>query len=160
MKPPFISPALARLVPLSRGLLFQSGHGRAPRQFRLDIAKRHAARFQEHQQVKQQVGAFGNEMAAIILDRGDPWLPRFLAKLLGAMLRALAEQFAGIRRRAARSGADIDGGGQVMDRETRHQLNPGMCARGWDAAHPMELNTSVTKSRQGSSRIGSPARTM
>src|ERR1700730_2580562 len=160
MKPPFISLAFARLVPLSRGLLFQSGHSRAPRQFRLDIAKRHAARFQEHQQVKQQVRAFGNEMAAIILDRGDHGLHRFLAKLLGAMLRTLVEQFAGIRSLAARSRADIDGGGQVMEGKTRHQLKPGMCARWWDAAHPMELNTSVAKSRQGSSRIGSPARTI
>jgi len=62
-------------------------------------------------------------MAAIIFDRRDDGLDRFFAKLLGAMLRAIVEQLFGIGRLPAGCGAGINGGGQIVDRETRHYVN-------------------------------------
>src|ERR1700722_3105536 len=148
-----------RLVALARRLFFHSRHCGALRQRGLDFFQLHAARFQQHQQVKQQVGAFGDEMAAIGPDRGDHGFHRFLAELLGAMLRPLVEQFAGVGRLSSRRRAGIDGGGEIMDRKTRYQLNSGCSPRDGRYASA-GFSTSVTKSRQGSRRIGSPARTM
>src|SRR5665213_75578 len=88
------------LIPLARGLLFEPGHRGSLRQRRLDILKPDTARLQQHQQVKQQVGALGDQVVAIVLDRGDHGFDRFLAELLGAMLRPLVEQLAGIGRLA------------------------------------------------------------
>ena len=76
--------------------------------------------------MKHQIGTFRDEMIAVILDCGDHGLDRFLAQFLGAVLRALVEQLAGIGRLAARCSAGVDGGGQIVDRETRHQLNSSM----------------------------------
>src|SRR6202022_2845717 len=148
------------LIALARGLLVQSGHRRALRQRRLDFFKLHAARLQKHQQVKQQVGAFGHQVVAIVLDRGDHGFHRLLAKLLGAMLRTLVQQFAGVGRLSSRRRAGIDGGGQVMDRETRHQLTPRGRPQSIGRRSYAAFSSSVTKSRQGSSRIGSPTRTI
>ena len=111
-------------------IYFEIGRVEYLRQRGLDFLKFDAARFQQHQQVKQQVGAFGNEMAAIVLNRGDHGFHRFLTKFLGAMLRTLVEQFAGVGRLSSRRRAGIDGGGKVMDRETRHQPNSTRHARG------------------------------
>src|SRR6266550_2039487 len=158
MTPPLSRGWATALIALARRLLFQSRHRRALRQGCLDVFQFHAARLQEHQQVKQQVGAFGNQMVAIVLDRGDHRLHRLLAKFLGAMLRTLVQQFARIGRFSARRHAGIDGGGKIMDRKTRHQLNSR--ARDGTLSIPLGFSTSGTRSRQGSSRIGSPARTM
>src|SRR3989454_8671623 len=122
MTPPLSRGWATALIALTRRFLFQSRHRRALRQGCLDVFEFHAARLQQHQQVKQQVGAFGNQMAAIVLDRGDDRLYRLLAKFLGAMLRTLVQQFARIGRFSARRHAGIDGGGKIMDRKTRHQL--------------------------------------
>ena len=73
--------------------------------------------------MKQQIGALGDQMVAIVLDRGDHGFHRLLAEFLGAVLCTLVEQLAGIGRLPARCGAGIDGGGQIMNREARHQLN-------------------------------------
>src|SRR5260370_63287 len=73
--------------------------------------------------MKEQVGALGHEMDALVLERGDDGFHRLFAKFLGAMLRPLVQQSAGIGRLSARRRAGIDGGGQIVDRETRHQLN-------------------------------------
>src|SRR6201999_723009 len=109
--------------------------------------------------VKQQVGAFGDQMITIVLDRGDDGFHRLFAKLLGAMFRSLVEQLAGVGCLSPRRGAGINGGGEVMDGETRHATQLNKC--GISRAPPIPpFSISVTKSRQGSSRIGSPARTM
>src|ERR1700694_2360744 len=113
---------LALSVALARGLFIQSRHGRALRQCSLDILKLDAARLQQHQQVKQQIGTFGDQMVAVVLDRGDHGFHRLLAKLLGAMLRTLVQQPAGVGRLSPRCRAGVDGGGEIMDRETRHRL--------------------------------------
>src|SRR5665213_3172778 len=141
---------------LARSLLVKPGHGGALRQRGLDIFQRHAARLQQHQKVKQQVGAFRDQMVAIVFDCGDHGLHRFLAEFLGAMLRALVEQLAGVGRLAARRSTGVDGGGQIMYGEARHQLN-SLRPKG---QHLQGCSTSVTKSRHGSSRIARPARTM
>src|SRR5215212_4796477 len=142
MTPPltfYAGPDLAQhrfaLVALARCLLFQSGHGRALRQRRLDILKRDATRLQQHQQMKQQVPAFSDQMATIVLDRGDHGFHRFLAELFGAMLRTLVQQLAGIGRLSYRSRAGIDGGGEIVNRETRHQLNSGASKNGRQRTH-------------------------
>ena len=72
--------------------------------------------------MKQQIGALGDQMIAIVLDRGDHGFHRLLAEFLGTVLRTLVEQLAGIGRLPARRSAGIDGGGQIVDRETRHHL--------------------------------------
>src|SRR3984957_15765602 len=159
LRSPNIHKLSLRLVAFARCLLFQSGHRGALRQRGLDFLKLHAARFQQHQQVKQQVGAFGDEMAAIVPDRGDHGFHRLLAELPGAMLRPLVQQFAGVGRLSSQCRAGIDGGGEIMDCKTRHQLNSNCSPRDGRYASA-GFSTSVTKSRQGSSRIGSPARTM
>src|SRR6266403_1187610 len=110
--------------------------------------------------MEQQIGAFGDQMVAIVLDRGDNGLHRLLAKFLGAMLRTLVQQFACIGRLSSRRRAGIDAGGQVMDRKTRHQPKLTRARRDGTLSIPRGFSTSVTGSRQGSSRIGSPARTM
>src|SRR5664279_5426714 len=145
------------LVALARRLFFQSGHARALRQCSLDFLKFHAARLQKHQQVKQQVSAFGDQMVAIVLDGGDHGFHRLLAQFLGAMLRPLVQKLARIGRLSSRRRAGIDGGGEIVERETRHQLN-SRARKG--RALPKPFSTFVTGSRHGSSRIGSPARTM
>src|SRR5439155_236692 len=160
MTPPLSRGCATALIALARRFLFQSRHRRALRQGCLDVFEFHAARLQQHQQVKQQVGAFGNQMVAIVLDRGDDRLHRLLAKFLGAMLRTLVQQFARIRRFSARRHAGIDGGGKIMDRKTRHQLKLMRARRDGTLSIPWGFSTSGTRSRQGSSRIGSPARTM
>src|SRR5258708_18635399 len=109
-------------VALARGLLFEPGHGRALRQGCLDVLKLHAARLQEHQQVEQQIRAFGDQVVAIVLDRGDHGFHRLLAQFLGAMLGTPIQQLARIGRLASRRRAGVDGGGKIVDRETRHQL--------------------------------------
>src|SRR5438067_4096392 len=106
------------LITLARGLLFEPGHRGALRHRRLDIGKTYSAHLQQHQEMVQEVRTLGDQVAAIVLDRGDHGLHRFLAKLLGAMLGALVEQFAGVGPLSSRRRAGIDGGGQVMDRET------------------------------------------
>src|SRR5258705_3881139 len=107
----------------------------------------------------QQVGGFGDQMVAIVLDRGDSRFQGLLVEFLGAMLGTLVQQVARIGRFSARRRAGIDGGGQVINRKTRHQLN-SRAGRGRDAVPSRGFSTSGTGSRQGSSRIGSPARTM
>ena len=72
--------------------------------------------------MKQEIGALCDQVAAVIFDRGDHGLDRLLAKFLGAVLRALVEELPGVGRLSARRRAGIDGGGQIMKGETRHQL--------------------------------------
>src|SRR4051812_9806549 len=110
-------------IALARGFLFQSGHVGTLVQRGLDLFELDAARLQQNQQMKQQIGALGNEMIAIVLDRGDHGFDSFLTEFFGAVLRTLVEQLAGVGRLSSRCGPCIDGGGQIMDRETRHQLN-------------------------------------
>src|SRR3569833_3215855 len=99
-------------------------------------------------------------MITIILDRGDHGFDGLFAHLLGALLRTLVEQPAGIRRFATRLGAGIDDGGQVMDRETGHQAVLGTGAHKTARARKRHFNSLVTRRRHGSSRIGRPARIM
>src|SRR5215510_10717029 len=110
--------------------------------------------------MKQQIGAFGDQLLAILPDRGDHGLDRFFAQLLGAVLRALVEQLPGIGRLSAGCCAGIDGGGQIVDGETRHHLNSTTLAPLCPRAIRTSLSIFVTGSRQGSSRIGKPWRTM
>src|SRR6185436_1463218 len=149
------------LVALARRFFLEPRNRRPLRQRGLDLVEPDVARLQQHQQVKQQVGAFGDQMVPIVLDRRDHGLDRFLAQFLGAVLRALVEQFAGVGRLSSRCGPCIDGGGQIVDRKTRHQLNSTLARGLRPRRRPRQgLSTFVTASRQGSSRIGSPARTM
>src|SRR4029079_14390502 len=115
-------------IALARGFFFQSGYIRTLRKCRFDILELDAARLQQHQQMKQQIGALGNQMIAIVLDRGDHGFDSFLTQLLGAVLRALVEQLAGVGPLSSRCGPCIDGGGEIMDRETRHQPELKTCA--------------------------------
>ena len=105
----------------------------------LDLFKPDVARFQQHQQVKQQIRAFGDQVVAVILDRGNHGFHRFLAELLGAMLRALVEELDGVGRLAPRRRTGVDGDGQIMDRETRHQLEPNTRAAGTGALSPQGI---------------------
>src|SRR3954447_6217113 len=110
--------------------------------------------------MKQQIGALGYQKVAIVLDRGDHGFDSFLAELFGTVLGALVEQLAGVGRLSSRCGPRIDGGGQIMDRETRHQTNSTQAHRASPEPSPNGLSTFATASRQGSSRIGKPARTI
>src|SRR6201999_81701 len=109
--------------------------------------------------MEQHIRALRDQMLPVIFDRGDNGLHRFLTELLGAMLGALVQQLAGVGRLPSRRRSGIYGGGKVMDRKTRHQLNSHACPE-IGALIYLTFSTSVTKSRQGSSRIGNPARTM
>src|SRR5260370_19319803 len=106
------------------------------------------------------MGALGDEVIAVVFDRGDHGFHRLFTEFLGAVLRALVEQLSCVGRLSSRCCASIDGGGQIMDRKTRHQLHSNKCARNDRTPSPNRLSTFVTGSRQGSSRTGSPARTM
>src|SRR4051794_13699802 len=148
-------------IALARGFLFQSGHVGPLVECCLDVFELDAAGLQQHQQMKQQIGALGYQMVAIVHDRGDHGFDSFLAELFGAVLRALVEQLAGVGRLSSRCGPRIDGGGQIMDRETRHQTNSTHAQRAYGPVPSQaRLSTFATRSRQGSSRIGRPARTM
>src|ERR1700744_4612637 len=111
----------AALFFLARRLLFQSGHAGSVGQHGFDLFETNVARLQQHQQMKQQIGALGDEMIAVILDRRDHGFDSLFAHLLGALLRTLVEQLASIGGLTAGFGAGVDDGGQVMDRETGHQ---------------------------------------
>src|ERR1700739_2999161 len=111
-----------RSIALARRLLFQSRHACPLRERGFDFRKLHAARFQKHQQMKQQVCAFRDQMVAVLADGGDYGLHRLLAALFGAMLRPPVQELAGVRPPPGRLGAGIDDAGQLMNRETRHQL--------------------------------------
>src|SRR4051812_19676947 len=117
------TPYALGLIALARRLFFQPRHCRTLRQSRFYILERYAARFQKHQQVKQQVGAFGDQMIAIVFHRGDNGFHRLFAELLGAMFRTLVQQLARIGRLCSRCRAGIDSGGEIMEGETRHR-NP------------------------------------
>src|SRR3954471_6499549 len=147
-------------IALARGFLFQSGHVGPLVECCLDVFELDAAGLQQHQQMKQQIGALSDQMVAIILDRGDHGFDSFLAEFFGAVLRTLVEQLAGVGRLSSRCGPRIDGGGQIMNRETRHQLNSTQAQRASPEPPPTGLSTFATASRQGPSRIGKPARTM
>src|SRR6478672_9892717 len=111
-----------RSIALARRLLFESGDTGPLLERGFDFLELHAARFQKHQQMKQQVCAFRDQMVAVLADGGDHGLHRLLAELFGAMLRPPVQELAGVRRLPARLGAGIDDAGQIMNRETRHQL--------------------------------------
>ena len=68
----------------------------------------------------EQVGAFRDQMRAIVFDCCDYGFDCFLTELLGAMFGALVEELAGIGRLATRCRAGVYGLGQIVDRETRH----------------------------------------
>src|ERR1700733_4556048 len=87
--------------------------------------------------MKQQVGAFGDQVLAVVLDRGDHGFHRLLAEFLGAMLRTLVQQLAGVGRLSSRRRAGIDGGGKIMDRKTRHLTNSR--ARRWRQGASLDL---------------------
>ena len=87
----------------------------------LDFGQRDVARFQQHEQMKQHVGAFRDQMRAIVFDGRNDGFHRLLAELLGAMLRTLVQQLARIGYVAARRRAGIDGGCKIVDRKTAHK---------------------------------------
>src|SRR5690554_7738993 len=60
-----------------------------------------------------------------------------------SLRRALVEQLARIRRLAARRGAGVDDGGQIVKREAGHQPELGTPARPWRS----EEHTSELQSR-------------
>src|ERR1700722_1021997 len=110
--------------------------------------------------MKQQIGAFRDQMVAVVLDRSYHGFHRLFAELLGAVFRALVQELARIGRLSARRRAGIDDGDEVMNRETCHQLNSACAPQRIRTRSPTGFSTSVTNSRQGSCRIGSPARTI
>src|ERR1700748_1425464 len=116
------------LIALARPLFSKPGHRGALGQRRLDIRKTDPARLQQHEQMKHQVGALGDQMRAIVLNRRDHGLHRLFAEFLGAVLGALVEQLLRIRGLAARRGAGIDGGSKIMNGETRHQRTRNKCS--------------------------------
>src|SRR5437868_6516022 len=63
-----MSPSLfnKKLLALTRRFFVQSGRRRALRQRSLNVLKLDAPRLQQHQQVIDNVGAFGDEMLAIV----------------------------------------------------------------------------------------------
>ncbi|KAJ8137525.1 hypothetical protein OY671_009263 [Metschnikowia pulcherrima] len=71
--------------------------------------------------MEDEIGALGDQMIAIVFNGGDHGFDRFLAEFLGAVIRALVQQLAGIGRISPRRRAGIDGGCQVMDRKTAHK---------------------------------------
>src|SRR5438270_13264423 len=106
--------------------------------------------------MEDQVGTFGDQVAAVVFDRGDDRLHRLLAELFGAVPRALVQELARVGRLSAGDRAGINGGGEIVKGETRHQLNS--CAL--NRALVRAFSTFSKGSRQGSRRIGSPARTI
>ena len=63
----------------------------APRQLAENLGRFDAAVGPQHHQVKDQVGAFGDDFAAVVVDGRDDRLDRFLADLFGDLGAALAE---------------------------------------------------------------------
>src|SRR3954469_12163583 len=95
---PFVSPGRRALLRLARCLFFQPRHAGPLAERRLDLLEPDVARLQQHQQMKQQIGTFGDQMLAVSANSGDDRLDRLLAHLLGALRRTLVEQLARIRR--------------------------------------------------------------
>ena len=77
-------------------LLGQAGLSRALAQHRLDLGERDTARFQDDEEMVEQVGRLGDHAVAVLGDRRDHGLDRLLAQLLGAMGDAAIEKLAGI----------------------------------------------------------------
>src|SRR5690242_13766775 len=105
----------------------------------------------------EQVGAFSDQMRAIVFDCCDYGFDCFLAELLGAMFRALVEQLAGVRRLTAGRRAGVDGLGKIVDRETRHTK---YSTHGRPAGPAGRCSTFMKRSRYASRRMGRPRRTM
>jgi len=95
-------------VVLSRGLFFESRHLRPGCKRVLDFRQRDATRLQQNEEVKHKIGALGDQMFAIVLDRGDHGFDRLFAEFLGAMIGAFVQKFARIRHLRIRRGASID----------------------------------------------------
>src|SRR5450830_537917 len=102
--------------------------------------------------MKQQVGALGNEMLAIVFDRRDHRLDRLFAELLGTVLRSLVEQLARIGGFATGRCAGVDGCSQVVKGKTCHLA---LSSRSGSSA-----GVQCPALVYGSSRVGRPARAM
>src|SRR5215212_7054285 len=96
--------------------------------------------------MKQQVSAFGNQTVPVVLDRGDHGFHRLLAELFCAMLRTLVQQLARIGRLSPRGGAGVDGDGEIVNGETRHQLNSGASSED-GSTHLALVGLGVVKDR-------------
>src|SRR5262245_38774471 len=71
-----------------------------------------------------EVGGLRDQARAILLDRGQNGLDRFLAQLLGAMARALIEEPARIGHLRTRFGALLHAFFKIMESKIGHQLSP------------------------------------
>src|SRR3954447_19981957 len=94
-------------------------------------------------------------MVTIVLDRRDDGFHRLLTELFSAVLGTLVQQLAGVGSLSSRGRAGIDRGGETMNRKARHKLTAG-ALRGEVKA----CSSFTPGSGRGSSRIGSPARTI
>src|SRR5262249_14143380 len=84
------------------------------------------ARLEHDQQVVDEVGGFRDQARAILLDRRQHGLDRFLAELLGAMRHALVEQPARIGGMGARLRALVHALFEIAEGDVRHRLCPAM----------------------------------
>src|SRR5439155_26539233 len=100
----------------------------------------------------KQVGAFSDQMRAIVFDCCDYGFDCFLTELLGAMFGALVEELAGIGALATGGRAGVDGCSEIVDRETRH-AQYSKRAPGW-ASPGGRCSIFMDRSRQASMRMG------
>src|SRR5262249_30063858 len=103
-----------------------------------------------HQEMVNDVGGLPNEALAVVADSRNRSLDGFLAELLGALVDAAIEQFAGIGHLGALAGALPHALFQIADREIRqlHVLPSGFHIS--SPAQPGEAD-------YGPSRTGRPA---
>src|SRR5262245_48922677 len=110
--------------------------------------------------MKNEVGTFGDQVIAVISDRRNHGLDRFLAHLLGAVLRTLVEELPRIGGIPAGCSAGIDGGGQIVDRETRHHstnyIGSAVYSGSPSGRHIALLSRRVVRDRAASASPGAP----
>src|ERR1700754_2400815 len=108
------------LIALARSFFLKSRHLRTLGKRGFNFSQSDAARFEQHQPMKDKIGAFSDQMPPVIFDGGNHRLDRLLTELLGAMFSALIQELSRIRRLPARFRTGVDGGGKITDRETGH----------------------------------------
>src|SRR5262249_17193654 len=120
-RPRYVAPSPCSAA-LARRLFGQSRLARALGELCLDVRERDAARLEHDQQMVDEVGSFGDQARAILLDRRQHGLDRLFAQLLGAMRHALVEELARVGRIGARFRPRLDALFKLVEAEVGHRL--------------------------------------
>src|SRR5580704_88042 len=105
------------LAALARRLFVEAGLQRARAELGLDLRERDAAGMEHDQEMVEHVGGLADHPLAVLADRGNRCLDRFLAEFFGAMRHATVQEPARIGHVGTRLRARLDALFEVVEGE-------------------------------------------